>query len=372
MSFHKITKLLILITLIFFITCKNSTILFHSQIHIDFWFKSEFYYNFVRIVYFPEQKTTLFLFFYPEANINKDSQDLQSKDENLKSQSLLDKISVFSSITNKNPDITISLDKSSLIRLVNFTEGMNVFLPIQLNFTKSDFNFTVGSHKLFGEDIYEFLTLLESEQENNKEFIELFRHYRWQTFILNFFYQLKSKPKLLQKENQMVHIHSLLKTNANINQLNTIFMSILGSKFFLLEFPVLAFSHSQGNPVYALNFTKAKEMYSSFVYELGELETKKIPVNLEIINANGTDRLANRVKMRIHSEQFKVLNTDNFSTTIPNTILLCNYPKGRDLNKIQNLLFLKEDQIFFYRTLKDVPYTLILGEDFSIKNLLKK
>ncbi len=373
MLFYKIKKFFIFIFLSFLSVCRNSTPFFYNQIHIDFWFQSESYYNFVRIVNIPEKKSTFFLFFYPESFAEPYSKlNSTVEEEELKKQSLSKKISIFSSITNKNPDLSISLDKHSLIRLINFTEGINVFLPIGLNFQEADYYYNVGFHKLFGENIYEFIFLLETDQQETEEYLKLHRHYRWQTFVLNFFYQIKLKPKLLHQKNQMKYLHSLMNTNTSVDDLNTILLSITESKFFLIELPLIAFNLSQNKPVYVLNFEKAKELYHSYISDLKNVETKKNSVFLEIINANGTDRLANRVKMRIHSDQFKVLHTDNFSTTIPRTILLCNNLKGKDLEKIQNLMSLNEDQIYFYRTLKEIPFTLILGEDFSIKNLLKK
>ncbi|MFN3603082.1 MAG: hypothetical protein ACK4UJ_00060 [Leptonema sp. (in: bacteria)] len=353
----------------------------HKQIHIDLSLENDSFYNFVRMVYFPEKKTTLFLFYNPlaiidpritEENINDINKDFFY---NSQKQNLSEKIAILNTITGKTSDITISFTKESFIRLLNFSEGLNLFLPKKLELKESEYYFKEGFHSLFGENAYEFISLLEPTQEENKDLILLYRHLRWETLLLNFFYQLKFKPKLIKQENQIKYLYSFLNTNTNIETIKNIFSSIGESKFFLIEFPLIAKQNfSSKETLFFLNIKKTQNLYNSFVSNLSHIENQNTrdSIYLEILNANGTDRLANRVKMRIHSEQFKVLNTDNFYYTIPYTILLCNFPNGFEIQKIQNLLSLKENQIYFYRMIQDIPYSLILGKDFSIKSLLKK
>lgn len=372
-----VRKFLFILFIIFFLQFCSDRSNSYQQVHIDFTLEDNDFYNFVRIIYFPEKKITVFVFINPEAyfdpKITEENIDNISYDYflTLKKQQKEEKISLLNSILNKNSNFYISFTKENFIRFINFTEGIKIFLPTAIELPESEYFFKNGFHKLFGENVYEFFSKEEHTLMNENEYAIFYKHYRWETIILNFFYQLQFKPKLYENKNQFSYLYSFMKTNTNKENIQWFLKSITESKFFLLELPLIAKKQINQNHFF-LNIPKSKNLYENYIKNLFDQENKKTSVNLEILNANGTDRLANRVKMRIHSDQFKVLNVDNYSFLIPHTILLCNIPNGYELDKITNLLNLKKNFVYFYRTIKDIPYGIILGEDFSIKNLLKK
>lgn len=372
-----IRKFLFILLIIFLIQFCSNQSNSYQQIHVDLILEDNNFYNFTRIIYFPEKKITVFLFINPEAyfdpkiteeNINNISNEYFLT---LKKQKIEDKISLLNSILNKNSNFNITFTKENFIRFINFTEGIKIFLPTITELQESDYFFKNGFHKLFGENVYEFLSKEEQNLINENEYSIFYKHYRWETIILNFFYQLQFKLKLIENKNQLSYLYSFMNTNTNQENIKFFLKSIAESKFFLLEFPLIAKKHINQN-YFFLNIEKSKELHHNYIKNIFDQENKKTSVNLEILNANGTDRLANRVKMRIHSDQFKVLNVDNYPFLLPNTILLCNFPNGYELDKIAHLMNLNKNSVYFYRTIKDIPFSIILGEDFSIKNLLKK
>lgn len=367
-------KYYIIIILLLFTYCSNTKNDF-KEIHIDFIINDDKINHFNRFVFLPDKKVVFILFFNGDANYDPSIQETSTEEVDFVSnQSLQNKLNYFDQITEKKSDYFIRFNKNNFIKFINFIEGIRFFIPDKLLLNNSDFIHYDGEQLYFGEKLYEYIFMMENYDKDSYAIISQNRHFRYETFILNFIYQLQEKKHILQKENQRNYILKFLETNLKPIEIQYFFESLLEYDFILIEFPLISKKNIKTKETLLfLNLEKSKMIYQQTLTNLiNQKEEEETPITIEILNASLVNRLGNRVKSIIDSKLYKVLSVDNYLKELNNTYLISNHGNSFQLKKLKKLLHIQEKNVYFIRRIKDVEFSYILGTDFNIKTLIKQ
>ncbi len=371
MNFKKLITIFFCIQILF-LSCKNDNTI-DKEIHIDFLLKDESgYYNFTRMVFLPDYKKILFLFYNPDANFSKTiTENTNFIAQNIPEQTVKEKIENFVIITNKPSDFYITIDKKNFIRFIDYIEGIYIFLPERIILQNSDYIYLPGEKIFYGDKVFDYISTIENYERGNYFIVSQNKHFRFETILLNLIYQLKFKKHIINKQNQFQYVINFFQTNMDQNELNNFFISLIQYDFFLLELPLISVKNNIKNETELfLNIEKSQQIYNSIIQLIKTYPQKEI--TLEILNTTKVNRLANRVKTLIDSQYYKVLGTDNFPMELEKSILICYNGNTIDLKKLINLLNISEKNIYFLRKIKEVGFSYLLGKDFDVKKLLKR
>ncbi|GIX41094.1 MAG: hypothetical protein KatS3mg129_0827 [Leptospiraceae bacterium] len=348
-----------------------------KNIHINLILQDKEYYNFSRLVFFPEHKIILLIFFNPESLLEYDSEKLNPSMIDFKKyeeqrKNINKKLEIFEEITGNEVNYYIQFNKDNFIRFIDFIEGLYLFLPTNLELKEQNHIHLSGNNLYFGEKLYEYISSDEYYESGNYHIISQNKHFRFETMLLNLIYQLRFKTDSFRKDNQLDIIYKFINTNMNKKELQNFFEILLENHFLILELPLVSVVNKQKNETELfVHINKAKQIYQETLVQLNHLNNQKEPITLEILNASGVNRLANSVKASIDSQYYKVLAVDNFPYYLEETFLISNNGNSIELNQLKNLLYIHEKNIFFIRRIKDVEFSYILGKDFNIKKLSK-
>ncbi|MCS7205234.1 MAG: LytR C-terminal domain-containing protein [Leptospiraceae bacterium] len=369
--FKKIYKFYFII--IFLLLSCSKEDYFEKEIHLDFVVTLGNYYNFSRWIFIPEKELTLLLFFNPDSYVVKEK-DILSENirfEEYKTQSWEEKIEVFKKITQKNPNSRIHLKDQQFEQMIDFLEGLELFLIQRLQFLESDHFFLEGKSRFYSDYLKDYLVSLETYERGNYYIASQNRHFRFETFLLNFLYQLRDKRTIFEKDNQIKVLHNILKSEIHIDDLRKLFFTLASYDFLVVEFPLMVVSNHQTNEKeLVLNLEKSKEVYESVVENIKT--QNEIEVTLEILNASEVNRLANRLKSIIDSQKYKVMATENFPFPLEETILVNNNGNSLFIKEIRKILNIDEKRIYFYKRTREVGLSLILGKDFEMNKFIRK
>jgi len=354
--------------------CSNNS--YDKNIYIDFIIENNSYYNFSRFLFLPEEKILILIFFNPESYI-EENPEILNQNINFNSyieqkNNLQKKLKAFKLITKNDPDFYLRFNKDNFIRFVNFIEGLELFITSDLTLENAHFLFLKGKHKFYGEKVYEFISLNEPYQKGNYHIISQNKHFRFETILLNLIYQLRFKTSTLLKENQIEYLYRFLETNMSKKDFKYFLQSISEYEFIALELPLNIVKNPLDNEnALFLNIAKSIQIYQDLLNQIHKYKNNQFLITLEILNASGVNRMANKVKAIINSQYYQVLTVDNFPAILEETFLISNNGNLLELNQVKKLLYVDEKNVFFIRRIKDVGFSYIIGKDFNIKKLLK-
>jgi hypothetical protein len=370
-------KIIFSLLFVFLFGC-NITNKSDTDIHINFIINDLNYYNFTRMVFFPKEKITLLVFYNPESYLEENPEKLNNTNIDFKKyqdqkNDVEKKVKIFNKITQKNENFYLRIDRDNFIRFINFINGIKIFLPSNLELENTDYLHIKGDHTYFGENLYEFFTLNERYESGSYHIISQNKHFRFETMMLNLIFQLKFKEEILQKQNQLDILYSFFNTNLSKKDFQNFLETLVEYDFLIVEAPLIPVKFPTNSETdLFVHIPKSKELYNHYLNKIKSNNILKDPITLEILNASGINRLANRVKAIIDSQNYKVLATDNFSFDLDETFLICNNGNSLELKQLIGLLYIPEKNIYFLRRIKDVGFTYILGHDFNVKKFLKR
>ncbi len=345
----------------------------NDEIHYDFVvYDNQNFYNFSRLIFFPNNKMALIIFFNSQSIVDERiSESLTKKNLDEKKFDLWNrKILVFKEITGFRTNYYLYFNKENFIKFFNYLGGINMMLLRRIDLINSQFVYLNKKMLFFGEKLYDYISLDENLQDQTiMEVLE--KQYRFQNFFINFIYQLPSKKQIFTNEVELKVLSSFMETNLEQREIKNFFLNLIEYDFLVMEMPLI---HKRigNNDSMILHIEKSRQIYKDTKSRFEENQSDEETITMEIFNAASINRLANNVKSYIHSKTLQVLGTDTYPEELESTVLIDNKGNSKKLKKLEKLLNVSRENIFYIKRISDVEFTFILGKDFNIKTFLKR
>lgn len=317
-----------------------------------------------RLIVYPEQKVALFYFVNTQARTSPTAEPFK-KGFGMFGDPLKE-------ITGKGHDFSLKLSPSALSRWIDLLEGEDFFVEDSLFLKGARYQYPEGISLFPGAQAVEYAFLAGTAERGSEYLAEVDRLYRGETILLNLFWQLPRKFKVIDSESRMKLIHSLVETDLSSDQLRSLFAAFAGDHplgMVVLEAP-MELGTLNGQKVLIYKKDHPELLFQEFEKNIAQ-KVDGFPV--QVLNGTEINRLASKVKDLIHNRGVRVLNTDNYKDkNFPHSLAIEHSGDFRKARLLMELLALPPEQVFFRRRAVDLQATIIMGNDFNVKNLLKQ
>lgn len=275
-------------------------------------------------------------------------------------------------MTGKGHDFSLTFRPSGYVRLIDLLEGVDFFVEDPIFLKNGRFQYPDGVTLFSGAQALEY-SLADGPAEKGSEYLaEIDRMFRAESVLLSVFWQLQRKFKLIDTERRMALVHSLVETDMSKDQLHAFLGAFAGDHpldIVVVESP-LELGTLNGQKILLYKKDRQAPAFQEFEKTVGQ-KVDGFPV--QVVNGTDINRLASKVKDLIHNRGVRVLNTDNYRVKdFPHSTAIEHSGDFRKGKLLEQLLALPEEQVFFRRRALDLHATIIMGQDFNVKNLLNK
>lgn len=317
-----------------------------------------------RMVIYPEQRVAALCFVNTQARTDPKSEPFRKG------------FGVFGDpmkeMTGRGHDFSLTLRPSGYARFIDLLEGIDFFVEDAVFLKGERFQYPDGVALFSGAQALEY-SLADGPVEKGSEYLgEIDRMFRSESVLLNVFWQLQKKFKMIDNDRRMALVHSLVETDMSRDQLHALLGAFAGDHpldIVVVESP-LELGTLNGQKILLYKKERQAPAFQEFEKTVGQ-KVDGFPV--QVVNGTDINRLASKVKDLIHNRGVRVLNTDNYRTKdFPHSTAIEHSGDFRKGKLLEQLLALPMEQVFFRRRAVDLHATIIMGQDFNVKNLLNK
>lgn len=326
--------------------------------------------GFAQMIVYPEKRKVLFYFLNSDASYRDQEEKIMEM-----SPSAADR---FSQFTDVKSSYYIHVSRDQFSRLIDLMGGMPYYIEEIVELENSKFQYPPGRIFFNGPQTAEFLYQRKVEPDPTRNYLTgVERVHRMESVLLNLQWRLEDYYDRLSPEGVWNTFSSIPDTNLSADEFRSLlrYLATDGVYTAILEVPLeVARGKRIGAGVYEnklfVKNDRARNVYLEFYNRLqGE---KKAPGGymVEVLNGTETPGLARRARQNIQIRDVVVMNVDNFAyKPVPETVILDRGGSSQlseDLRRIANM---GKESVFFRRKNLEVDTTLILGNDFRLKDM---
>lgn len=327
----------------------------------------------VRVEIHPQKKHVLLYLLNTDAYYDRDIATKESV-----SSLTPDVADRFHDYTGKRNDYYITITEKGVARLLNLMGGTTLFLENDELFENGRFQYPSGIHTFSGDQTTEFAFARKVENDpTRKHLTGVERIFRLESVMLTVLWNLEDYYKLLVNENLTETAYQIPDTSMNREELQSL-MKFLAENSMettvletpLEETPAKRIRRNFFEKKLIVNEERARSLYREFEDRMKREEDRQAVFKIDILNSTEKNGFAKQVKQYITTEEFVVMDVDNFSgSLLKKSIILDRTGSTLFSRKLAHISGLDKDRVFFRRRLIGVDATLILGEDFSLKKV---
>lgn len=277
----------------------------------------------------------------------------------------------FSSLTELDSRYRINLESDAMVRFLDYLGGVELFLPEAIILENSRYQYPAGQQRFHGDQVLDFISRNHLVDRGSEHLQSVHKTFRMQTVLLNFLWQWKATIEPFEDEESQEFLLSLLDSNLGRDEMLALFDYMKRSRslqIVMLELP-LETERIRPNipPRLRVNMDRATEFYGERQYDFLDNDSREFPV--EVLNSTERAGLARRVSGLMQDDHLRVFDVGNYSIPLEKSMIIEWSGNTMNAGRLARISGREKSQIFFFRKPMDVEASLILGEDFRMRDL---